>query len=389
MAIYTRGEEASITVGFFEDFGETVPRPPIDGDQPSYTILSPSGEIIATGAANAVEESPGRYRVVWSVPEDAELSRTSEKYECSFIFIDVSGNTSQLDIEFEVGPREVVRDTEKDKGYVVYRGRGATITNRRKREPFSISVAVYAGGNVDRPVGTVRSVLDMTPERLRDGDTWVYRDSVDKDMLEADTTYVVLWEIQETETSIPVIETELIQVLDMTWVPYFHAFDAMVNKVRARATAMQSWSLYEKFECLKQGFNMVNGWHPNNVTWTMTTFPHSVLGPYVLFGAQMWAMNMLYQAEGLTQFSFGGQSVTLDYDHTGWVDATYSRAMDYINSNLTRDKTGVMRRASKTAIVTGRPMSGQWRDRVIVPMTSNLSANGSSLLQMVSALGLL
>lgn len=389
MSIYTRGDDAVITVGFFEDADESIPRPPIDSDQPTYQITNPSGDVVASGSAVAVEETPGRYRVVWSVPEDAELSRTSEKYECTLVFIDVSGNTSQYDVEFDVGPREMTRDTEKDKGYVVFRGRGATFTNRRKREPFSIVVNVYANGDPNREISTVRTLLELPLERLQDGDTFVYRDQIDKEALEANTTYVIMWEIQETETSIPVVETEMLQVLDMTWAPYIHAFDAMVNKVRARATAMQSWSLYEKVECLKQGFNMVNGWHPNNVTWTMTTFPHSVLGPYVLFGAQLWAMNMLYQAEGLTQFSFGGQSVTLDYDHTGWVDATYSRAMDYINSNLTRDKTGVMRRASTTAVVTGRPMTARWRDRVIVPMASNQSANGATLLQMVSALGLL
>lgn len=364
---FTRGDTAILEAGFFEDSAQEFPRPPADENQPTYEIVNPDGTVIASGTADPVAGNEGFYRVTWDVPATAVLSRDGKPWRVDYTFIDVGGGTVAYSQEFEVLPRETTRQQESRHGYLTFVGHGTTFQNRRVRRPHEISINVSRSADGLQLV-TARQVLGTGPEELVDGSVYVYQDQLDKNDVEADSTYSIIWTIKETATSLPDFETEILNVVSPAWVPYLHHFDMMMNKLKARATEVQSWTPHEKFNALMNGLRIVNAWHPNQVQYSMTTFPHGQLGHYVLMAAQFWALNSLHMLEGQLAFNFSGQSATLDYDHTGWVESAMSRALDYLNTNLTNSKMAILRRARPTGVVNVRPMSLSYRDRTIIPI---------------------
>lgn len=366
---YRRSEDVTFRVGFFEDAAQTIPRNPLDANQPAYDIVDPDNNILASGVAAV--DGGGFYTVSYTIADDAPLGVLGNSWRIDYNFVDLGGNNHTYSQDFRVLEKQAERAAvEKRHGYIVLQGKNAVIQNRRLSQPNSISVEVAIPGQ--DPIQTDRQVLALAPEELQDGEAYYYRDTIAAAGLPVDTTYTVIWEITETPVSLPVYETELLQVLSRTWVPYMHALDVVINHIRARATDLQKPTEYHKFNALKEGLKIVNGWHPNTVSYTMDSFPHSQLGHFIILAAQFWWLNSLYQAEGLLAFNFSGQTVSLDYDHTGWIEASIQRAMDFLNNNLSKQKKAVQRRAMPTGIVAVRPSRyGNYRDHAIYKIGSN------------------
>ena len=388
MARYQRGEEVTFTIGFFEDAAQAIPRDPLDADQPTYEIVDPDNTVIDSGIA-VPNAAPGFYDIVYTIPDDAKLvPEDTDGWRIDAQFIDAGGFSRSYSEAFEVIEKEQEREAvEKRHGYIALFGKDVKLINIRRGKPNSITVDIRVPGQDNTVIETVRQAALLDPEEIIDGSTYAYKDTILAAALLKDTTYVVTWEIEETAASFPIQETELLHVLDSTWVPYLHALDIVMNKVRARATDLQSWTQFELFNALKEGLRIVNGWHPNQVEYSMLNFPHSQLGHFVVLAAQFWLLNSLYMAEGLLAFSFGGQTVTLDYDHTGWVEASSARAMEFINMNLSRDKMAVLRRATPTGVVAVRPSRyGNFRDHRVFKLSSTSS---STVLDLLIGFGLI
>lgn len=388
MAFYRRGEDVTFRAGFFEDAAQTVPRPAIDVAQPTYEIVDPDNTVVASGSGVPdVDAGAGFFKVDWSVPVDAPLGPQGAEWRIDWFFVDAGGHSHAYDFSFEIREREQdIQIEEKRHGYISLAGMEAVLLNRRTRQPHSISLAVSRASD-GKVVETVQQAIPAALVEIQDGDVWAYKDSVLGASLDKDTTYNVVWTVQETPTSFPNYEYETLHVLSQTWLPYMSAFDQMVNKVRARGIEIQKPTEYEKFNALSQGLKIVNGWHPNSVTWPMEQFPHSELGHFVLMAAQFWWLNSLFQAEGLLAFNFSGQTITLDYDHTGWIESSISRALDFLNTNLGPHKFAVVRRAMPVGVVAVRPARyGNFRDHRIYKISS---VGNSVVLDLLVGFGLI
>lgn len=383
---HRRGEEVVFTAGFFEDSQQLVPRPPMNANQPTYDIVDSDNNVLASGVA-APNVTLGFYDVAYTVPDDAPLGPLGRSWRIDWNLVDVGGHSHTYSLEFAVLEKSSeIAAVEKRHGYLVFVGKNAVLLNRRASRPHEITVDVSIPGQPS--LETDRQAGALAPEEIIDGSVFAYRDTIAASKLLPDTTYAVLWEITQTPASFPVNETEVLHVLSKAWIPYLHAFDVVINKIRARATDLQAATPYEQFNALKEGLKIVNGWHPNTVQWTMDNFPHGTLGHFVVLAAQFWWLNSLYQAEGLLSFDFSGQTVSLTYDHLGWIDASMQRALDFLNNQLAIQKKAVQRRAMPTGIVAVRPMRyGSFRDHHIFKLSSASAPN--NVLDLLVGFGLI
>lgn len=377
---YYRGESVEFKVGFFQDVDQQNPRPPLDDLQPSYAILDPTGEVISTGVGLPVPGELGHYSVLFDIEDTAPLSRDDSPYRIRWTFVDNGGNTAESVAEFDVLSREHVQDTFKDKGYLYLDKKPAYIRVRRGRRPFSISVTVYHAVSGE----TVYTNDNLT--EILDGRDYVYQAVINPPTLTADTTYVVSWDILDTEASIPESPTEMLYILPIVSTVYMHHLDGMINKLGAYgAKEVQGWTDYEKYQAVNHGLKMFNAYHPNNVQWSLGSLPPA-LGHYVLLGAVYWALSATYMQEGWLSFNFSGQTASLDFDHTGMLDTALNRSLDYIRENLARDKMGFSRRASSRGVVAARPYNLRTHN-LVIPQVAEFSS--TMRLQILNSLGLI
>ena len=95
---------------------------------------------------------------------------------------------------------------------------------------------------------------------------------------------------------------------------------------------------------------------------------------------QLWGLNAQFLLETDLQFNFSGQTVTLDYDHTGNIDTAISRATDFIREGLGPAKTAIYRRQAGVGTVAGRPYRYSGLHNFVYPISRMSSTDFMTLL---------
>ena len=158
----------------------------------------------------------------------------------------------------------------------------------------------------------------------------------------------------------------------------------VIDKYQKRRQLLQAYQDSDIYEYLVRGLEIVNGWHPVT-SFQMTSLPNQ-LTPYWLMAGQLWGLNAQFLLETDLQFNFSGQTVTLDYDHTGNIDTAISRATDFIREGLGPAKTAIYRRQAGPGVVAGRPYRYAGIHNFVFPISRMSSQD---FLTMISRIGLL
>lgn len=374
---------------FFADDELTTPLVPVDASRyPSFQIVDINGQIVASGLAT-LDGQAGHYRVEYYVPADAAISNDDRRWRLEWLFIDQTNRQIEKTTEFDVRDVEVTTTPVRDIKLLAMCDQPFRVFIRELRRPFSITLNLTnAGGtevlaeNVVYPGSGVAGEEVLT--EVVDGETYVYYYDVPAGLFRAGTTYQAVFQIRQTVGSVAEHAFQVIEVPPTMALQYFPALRMCIDKYQKRRHLLQAYQDSDIYEYLQRGLEIINGWHP--VTSFQATSVPSQLTPFWLMAGQLWGLNAQFLLETDLQFSFSGQTVTLDYDHTGNIDTAISRAVDFLREGLGPAKTALYRRQAGPGVVGGRPYRYSGLHNFVFPISRMSSQD---FLTMLTHIGLL
>jgi hypothetical protein len=363
-----RGDTHTFTQNFFADNTKTQPLIPKDpANYPSYTIIDIDGQIIATGIAT-IDGSAGYYKFDFTVPLDAAISNDDRRWQVRWYILTTTNRQIEVTQEFDVRDAEVSVATtageEFEHKLFFLAGETNVLRVVRLSRPYSIDLKFKKVGedtwireNIVYPYAAVPDTYEITEELY--GETFIYAYNIPaqisaEDTFEEDQQYTALWSFRETATSEYERIFQVIDVPPMRVWPLMQSLRQVIDKQAADRGKVQGYRDSDLYEYIEQGQNIVNAWHPYTA-WTLNGWPIPLMS-HLMLASAVYALNAQHLLETNLQFSFGGQTVTLDYDHTGNLDSAISRMWDWLNTTLPPAKTAILRRSSATGVAGVRPL---------------------------------
>jgi len=377
-----RGEVHKFFAYFFEDTAQTIAMVPVDSSlYPSVEVVSPSNESLQTGIATLV--SPGLYSFEWFVPLDADLSADVRKYRVDWLIITAGGRQTIYAETFEVFDTDIAKAEDREQVYLTLQGKDERLFLNLDMDPQEIELEVSRSTSPTQAIFTKKKA-NLT--HVIDEDTHVFYVDFPKTLTNVGM-YQAIWTVREKPTCPQNHFFQMIVVPNRCFLNFIPSMRMFIDKLQKRMGQIQAYTDADLIEYLTQGLNIVNSWHPNTIAFDVCALPPE-LQPFLLIAAALWGLNAQHIMETELQFSFGGQTVTLDYDHTGGYDSAIGRMQQYLESSpgLGNVKQGIMRRATPTGIVAVRPTSYRGLYNFVYRVES---INSQNIPQLLSLFGLL
>jgi hypothetical protein len=385
----TRKSSHVFRESFFTDSDGVTPLVPLDASKyPSYQVVDINGQVSAAGLAT-LDGTAGHYRVEFFTPPDAPISNDDRRWRIEWLFLDDDERQFQKTTEFDVRDADITASAVRDQKLLAMANKPFRVFIRETRRPFSIRLDVTNANSDDQVLvdGAVYPSCGAPGEKLitevRDNETVVYYFDIGQNLLQPGVTYKAVWSITESIGTAPQYAFQIIEVPHPNVIQFLPSLRMCIDKYQKRKEIVQAYQDSDIYEYLVRGAEIVNSYHPMT-GYTVTQMP-PVLTPYWLLAAQLWGLNAQHLLETDLQFSFGGQTVTLDYDHTANVEAGIQRATEFLEK-LTPVKTALVRRGSPAGVYAGKQM----RFSGIHNTTFPIARYGSSdFLSLLSNMGLL
>jgi len=409
--IFTRSETAQFRVSFYADLNQTTPLVPISPSYPTYTVLDPSGTPIQTGVGTLI--SAGNYKAEFLIPKDAPLSyfhQAPQRYGNEGQGTPLTANDARYQIEwqivtdanqqvtfveeFDVRDVAVTQSLNRELKFLAIMGRPIRLTYREAFIPYKAECTLMVKGNDVSPAfcvgydSVLANAMPPIPQDLqvvRDGDSYVLYADVPPGKLHANTAYIALWTIQETEFSVPETQWNIITVIAPSLLPMITSLRMLLDKFQKRLGRAQAFEDSDLLEYLANGLRMVNTSYPTT-GFTMQNLP-DVLQSLVFLAAGWWGLKAQGILETDLAFNFSGQSVTLSVDRASALDSAASAMMEMFNSQIAPAKMALIRAQQGMGTVATRGYS--WRPQGMVFRTSSTTLGSMDFLGVISKLGLL
>jgi hypothetical protein len=175
--------------------------------------------------------------------------------------------------------------------------------------------------------------------------------------------YTIFWDLQETLVS---PKTSVVQILRVAPVQFWHyAVDLrmLIDKLQKRAGTKQAYTDADVYKYILAGLEIINFINPTT-TWSLEDIPQEGsrgVRQAIMYAAAVDAMISQQVMEIELNFSFGGQTVTLDYNHDyGGVLTALQTWLD----KFAESKTQIYRLAEGVGGVGVRPYNNRLSKRV-------------------------
>jgi hypothetical protein len=396
-------------VGFFADEDMTIPLDPVDPSYPTYTIFDPSGTAIQTGVG--VQNTPGNFKVDFLVPKDAPLSYFQQapqrynnegqgepltandaRYRIEWQLVTAENYQADFTEEFDVRDIAVTQSLSRELKYLTFAGAPFRLLLRTTELPYRAEVRLLLrGADHDRP--TVKACYDSTQPvpnqgnicHSKDGDSYVLYFDVKKGVTHANTAYIALWEIQDTEFSVPRHEYQVVTAIHTNLLPLMLSLRMLIDKFQKKLGRLQAYEDSDLLEYITEGVRQVNMSHPAT-SFPISAMPDELLG-LVLLGAGWYGLKSQSILETDLDFNFSGQSVTLSVSRAAALDSSAAAMMEQFNKQITPVKMAIVRQQRGVGTFAGR----QYSYRNMYNYTFKISSLGSSslLLNTLAKIGLL
>ena len=400
--IFTRGESSQFRVGFFADEARTIALVPIDPSYPQYTIYNPSGTAIQTGTG--VQATPGNFTADYLVPKDAPLtnfqqdsqghatplSANDARYRIEWVILTAENFQVTFVEEFDVRDVTITQSQSRELKYMSLAGDPVRLMFRCTVVPYKVTLRFIVRGGEDHPV--ITDLYDSTQpagsqggvQYAKDGDSYVLYRDVPAGITRRNTAYMVLWQIQDSEFSVPVTQYQVLVSVSTNILPLLTYLRMLIDKFQKRK-GVQVYECSELLEYISQGLRFVNLSHPAT-QYSMDQLPDDFQS-LVLLAAGWYALKAQSLLETDLDFSFSGQSVTLSASRASAMDSVASNMMEEFNKTIGPAKMAYVRRARGVGTFAGRAYSY----RNMYNYTFKISSMGSDsmLMNTLSKIGLL
>jgi hypothetical protein len=414
-----RGVTFQFAVAFFEDSDRTQPIVPGDPSKyPAYDIRDPDNNSVQTGVGVASSGAGYWLTQPWSVPMDAPLS-TPEKYvsqalpdgnvpdgtarfwRVDWVIADVAGRELQYSESFEVLALPTTVSKDRSQVYAVPAGKTARVSIRSPATYDSIDFELSKSTTPEKPTLTIADVQNMDLgdpydaskiNRQRDGETFVYFVDLDASNFTKAVDYQVMWTTRDSVVSEYDYLHQQIYCFDRRWLNYTKPVYMLIDRLQKAADTYQAYTQGDVIEYLRRAMDMLNAWHPANTNWTISTFPSGQMDPYLVVMASIYALQAQYLLEGELSANFSGQTITLDWDHTGMLDGMISKLQEFMNNmpqggGFSVVKEAWYRRMNPVGVVAVRPY--RWSSRGTYVFKASSGTGASQVIELLSGFGLL
>lgn len=349
--IFYRNETSNFQVSFFADVANTIPLIPIDvGLYPAYTIYDLNNVAIQSGIGNAYV-SPGTYKVDFLVPADAPLSYDDKRWRIEWQIVTDSNRQVDFVEEFDVRDLAITASKHREQKYITLSGKDFRSILRLTKRPAEVNLDVFLSGSENKIVNNV-SVTGGQIIEVVEGDSYIYYYDIPGSVLQGNTGYSMIWNIRETATDITQFIYQNLSTVTPNVLEQITSVRMLIDKFQKRLGSYQSYEDSDINEYLKRGSELVNSSYPT--TYYQFGYLPTTLNTFIIMMASWYGL----QAQGLLEvdlgFSFSGQTVTLDYDHSGAIADIAGRWSEYVEKNLAPAKMSLVRRSSPVGTVAGR-----------------------------------
>ena len=405
--ILTRGETTQFRVGFFADDAKTIPLTPISPDYPAFTILDPSGTPIQSGTG--IMRSPGNYAFDFLVPKDAPLtyfqqapqqyndqgqgvplSNDQSRYRIEWTIVTAENYQVQFVEEFDIRDLAVTQSHSRELKYMTMAGDAVRLMYRCTVLPYKTTLKLIVRGDDNNPVAN--PTLDFSLigdykgdiQYAKDGDSYVLYYDLPAGVTLANTAYLALWQIQETQFSVPTTEFQILVAISSNVLPVITALRMLIDRFQKRLGRVQGYEDSDLLEYISHGLRMVNLSYPTT-SFTLNQIPDDLL-THVTLAAAWYGLNAQAILETDLSFNFSGQSVTLSVDRASALESHAGKLMEWYNSSIAPSKMAYVRKSRGIGTVAGRA----YNYRQMYQYVYRISSMGSDgLLNTLTKIGLL
>lgn len=360
--VYYRGEQVTFSVVFVENNSPLTPK---SNDTPTWVIYDSSNTMVTSGIGSPIS-ALGTYAATISIADDAALSTTTNKWKIVWDFVDILGRQFEYTETFDVLEVDIDGEADKEQQVLALADKPIRLTLRLPARPYYLSAQFFASSNPDEVILSIDEV-DQFPEVSYNGQ-YLYQFDIPEGITVADTTYQVLWTVQQTVTSSFHYYTDIVQAVSVKVFSELNRLRMLIDKVQTKHTAIQAYTDSHLYQYWIEGLNLLNGWYPVS-NYTLTSLP-SNFAIFHLACAAWVALNASYLLEGSLAFNYSGQTVTLDVDKTSPIADELGRLQDFLQQHLTPAKQTLQRRSTVGSIGT------EWSKRLIIPNVGGGSGNG-------------
>lgn len=337
---FQRGTQAEFRFGFRrKDKTPIIPLDPIRF--PSFVFESPSGLQIQAGVAEPFNE-PGSYRVLWNIPEDAELSSDGSTWILKCCMIDDKKKQYEFKHAFNVSELRKPDAESRDLILMGIENAPFRVTWTGDSVPFQINAQCFLSNAPDNAEAAPIPVAVIPSGPLRSNGDIVYYVDLPAVALKPGM-YTVIWNVQSAANSSSNIDYQQLRVIPRTILQFIPQVKFITNRFQAAFHLPNYISDADYVEGLNHGLDFINQWHP--VSWyqisdMLRTGPGGTpLQNFWLMASAWWILHSQHITENALSFQLSGASTSLDYDRTGGIDSALGRLREEMTQNLTPAKT--------------------------------------------------
>jgi hypothetical protein len=365
---FARATHAAFTAEFQDQDGEALPCADPE-TYPSVVIKDPQNTTVATGVGKPV--GGGEYQFEWFVPEDAEINTHDHPWSIEWFFVTATGHNKDQEESFDVVDRIEIEPEERKWTYLTRANTSERLFLKLDILPEELGVELL--GPTDTPLMHVQGITEevslATPSTAvgarkigymkKDG---LYNFFVDSDPLGVGE-YLVFWNSRKDIVSPIDHVQQMLRVPNMTFWHMAQPLRMLIDKLQKKVGWVQAYSDSDLYEYILRGIDMTNQVQPTT-NWTMETVPRTgsrgVFSAILLYAA-VWGLTAQNILDTELQFDFGGQTVTLTYNHD------YGGVLGNINELLGKfaeSKQHIYRIAHGPGRVGVRPKNWRFTQRV-------------------------
>lgn len=363
---HARGISVVFEIDFFDDAPtNSIPAVPANpATDPSWAIVDPSGVEITSGVG-APGASAGRWAATWNVPPDAPLSTQSNKWRIVWNIVTQTNRQLQQTQTFDVVELRTPDTLEdlRSHAYLTYQGNSERLILRLPSRPSTLSVQGFKSTAIANPcpedtatfAGTLAGA-EITEIEEQNLFVYIFDTPALMDLGE----YQIVWNYRLTPTSPNETPIQRIFVPPRVFWSLAPSLRVLIDKLQKKQGTVHAYADADVYEYFSQGVGMLNGVTPAT-NWDLSNFPYNAATVrFLIEAAALHAMNAQQMLSGELQFSFSGQSVTLDMDQQGVYGEIAQRLIDDLTGERPgawpRTKVDMIRQATPIAHVGGRLM---------------------------------
>lgn len=335
LAQHARGTTALFEVDFFDDSpANSVPAVPGSVAYPAWSVLDPSGAQVTTGVGTA-GSSPGRWQATWFVSQTAALSTQSGKYRIVWNMVTQTGRQLQQTLPFDVIELRTP-DTLEDlraHAYMTYAGQSERMILRLPKRPSSLTLTGYRALNLSTPVPNATpafsgSLAGSSIQEVEEQNLFCYL--FDTPPLTDLGEYQIVWNYRMTVTSPSDVSIQKLFVPPPVIWSLIPSLRVLIDKLQKKSGTIHAYTDADIYEYYLRGLGYLNSVTPIT-NWDLVSFPFNpATTKSLVLAAALWALQAQHLLAGELQFSFSGQTVSLDIDQTG----VYSEVVQRITDDL-------------------------------------------------------